>query len=85
MQQSNEVSGLLSTEVSSWSDALEDTGSLLDMAVEGSTYMSLTKRASKMLGEEAGLWDRNKIKQDSVYFLCYSEGQEVGAVLPEGN
>lgn len=66
MQQSNEVSNLLSTEMSSWSDALEDTGCLPDTTVEGPTYMSLTKRASNMLGEEAGLWDRNKIKQDSV-------------------
>lgn len=67
MQQSNEVSCLLSTVVSSWSDALEDTGSLPDMMVEGPTYMSVTKRASNILGKEAGLWYRNKTKQDSVY------------------
>lgn len=72
MQQSKEVSGLLSTEVSSWSDALEDTGSLPDMTVEGPTYMFLTKRASNMLGEEAGLWYRKKIKQDSVYSALLS-------------
>lgn len=67
MQQSNEVSCLLSTVVSSWSDAPEDTGSLPDMTVEGHICMSLTKRASNMLEEEAGLWYRNKTKQDSVY------------------
>lgn len=64
---SNEVSSLLYTEARSWSDALEDTGSLLDMTVEGPTYMSLTKRASKMLGRK--LDSGTEIKSSRTQFI----------------
>lgn len=55
------------------------------MTVEGPTYMSLTKRPFKMLGEEVGLWDRKTIKQESVDFFIFAtvEGQGVGTVLHE--
>lgn len=73
---------MLSREVRSCSDALEDTGCLLDMTVEGPTHMSLTKRASEMLGEEGGLQHRKTGKQESVALLSFALLQDSRAVLP---